>query len=408
MQMSISMTVREVIGEDAENCSSRSLLLDRFAHPESKDKIVEKLLRKSPFREKSDSWIRWLRFGGLGLLPKDILVARLMARMAVNASGGILENASLCLDRFGVAYIPGSAVKGCARRWAIHRLLEMRETGKQVEVLVSFLADVALTFGWCERDWVISDAADSPLSDFVSAVGLEAWPNVLAQVRPLLKKGDASKLADFGNFAGAVSFFPAYPLSWPHHDLELDIIACHHPKYYSEPMEPDVQHTDRKWITWKAGHNQWASEWGNAPDTEEPNLVTFPTAAAGITFAFAALPLRCVRESLSTPARKLHELAKEWLANGLAGFGVGAKTAAGYGWFEDVSTEHHDAWLLEDDLRHFRDAANRFALMDNVQKDELVLNLCERADVCGLLRRHDRVRFQLLESYAQEQGVPLP
>ena len=406
MQMSISTSVREVIGENAEHCSSRSLLLDRFAHPESKDEIVEKLLRKSPFREKSDSWLRWLRFSGLGLLPIDILVVRLMSRMAVNASGGILENAGLCLDRFGVPYIPGSAVKGCARRWAIHRLLEMRETGQQVEVLVSFLADVAVAFGWCERDWMIPEEADSPLPDFVSAVGIEIWPDVVAQIGFLLKRGDASKPGGFGSFAGAVSFFPAYPLTWPHHDLELDIIACHHPKYYSEPMEPAVPHSDRKWTAWKSVHDAWESKWGDAPDTEEPNLVTFPAAAAGITFTFAVLPLRCKRASLNTPSRRLHELAREWLVNGLTGFGVGAKTAAGFGWFEDVSTEHQNAWLLEDDLRRLRDAVSRFAQMNDGQKDELVLNLCERADVCGLLRRHDRVSFQLLESYAQ--GIPLP
>jgi CRISPR/Cas system CMR subunit Cmr6 (Cas7 group RAMP superfamily) len=49
----------------------------------------------------------------------------------VNMAGGVMENAGLCLDRFGLPYIPGSAVKGCARRTALAALREWCETGQQ-------------------------------------------------------------------------------------------------------------------------------------------------------------------------------------------------------------------------------------------------------------------------------------
>ena len=49
--------------------------------------------------------------------------------------------------------------------------------------------------------------------------------------------------------------------------------------------------------------------------------------AAGHVFAFPLLPLRDCNGDIVEHARK-------WLATGLQTFGLGAKTAAGYGWFE--------------------------------------------------------------------------
>ena len=61
-----------------------------------------------------------------------------------------------------------------------------------------------------------------------------------------------------------------------------------------------------------------------ALDTEDPVPVVFPAVAPGHVFAFAVLG--------KDPA--LTAKAKTWLKNGLEQFGLGAKTAAGYGWFE--------------------------------------------------------------------------
>ncbi len=49
--------------------------------------------------------------------------------------------------------------------------------------------------------------------------------------------------------------------------------------------------------------------------------------AAGHVFAFAVMPLR------DCPADCVKR-ARDWLAQGLATFGLGAKTAAGYGWLD--------------------------------------------------------------------------
>jgi len=108
------------------------------------------------------------------------------------------------------------------------------------------------------------------------------------------------------NFAGAVSFLPAYPRVSPVPDLELDVVTPHHQKYYGANAELEMP---------------------VALDTENPIPVVFPAVAAGHIFAFAVIG----------KDRDLVQKAREWLRGGLQIFGIGAKTAAGYGWF-DCST----------------------------------------------------------------------
>src|SRR2546425_574565 len=136
---------------------SRSLYFDRFAQPE-----LEKDERRQFFtdgfgceklKNKVDSWNSWLGHNGLRLKTADILFAQLQSRLMVSMAGGVMENAGLCLDRFGVPYIPASAVKGCARRMGIQNLLETRDSKESLDELAHLLADIALVFGWSELEW---------------------------------------------------------------------------------------------------------------------------------------------------------------------------------------------------------------------------------------------------------------
>ncbi len=118
------------------------------------------------------------------------------------------------------------------------------------------------------------------------------------------------------DFAGCVSFLPAYPMDLGKTGkveglplevselgkLELDVLTCHHRDYYA----------------------------GNLPvatDTEEPVPIVFPAVAAGHVFVFALAPLRGAAQTLIAQTRA-------WLACGLATSGLGAKSNAGYGWFD--------------------------------------------------------------------------
>ncbi|MGH8023375.1 MAG: type III-B CRISPR module RAMP protein Cmr6 [Limisphaerales bacterium] len=287
---------RDALGDNAEKCESRSLFMDRFAQPDAKEdnrrSWFEKLLKRDPIR---------LPRGPIANGRGKVLYAQLQSRLMVNMAGGVMENAGLCLDRFGLPFIPGSAVKGCARRMAIQELFEAQADSK-----TRLLTQIALAFGWSKQDWGCEKKDDRFKSDFAFAVGEEGWGNVSAQAKSSLPEAD--------NFAGSVSFLPARPmdiagLEMPLRpprlgELEMDVVTCHHGQYYAS-NDPNAV----------------------APDDEDPNPVLFPAVAAGHVFAFTVLPLRD-----GTP--DLLAKAYQWLAEGLRQFGLGAKTAAGYGWFD--------------------------------------------------------------------------
>jgi len=390
-----------ILGQNAEKCDSRSLLLDRFVyfHPTMDEArklhFVQVCADSFPtIRATLERWRRTVddpkathqdkqtaaaflkdtegfakrttaaraaepakalasRQQFLSGLSATSLFAQLQSRLMVNMAGGVMENAGLCLDRFGLPYIPGSAVKGCARRAALAALHEWCEAGGKPEhkptgadnplapccaaftTPAEMLAAIARVFGWCEQDW--SDRRDQ--SDFLWACGQnhrEHWhpaaQTLAAHFGWEIDGHDReTPWKSLPNFAGSVSFLPAYPVDLgqtgkidglplevpPLGKLELDVVTCHHSIYYSP--EPDRQRFPEKWREWQAHRS--------APDTEEPNPVVFPAVAPGHVFAFAIAPLRGADPQLVQHART-------WLATGLSAFGLGAKTNAGYGWVD--------------------------------------------------------------------------
>jgi CRISPR type III-B/RAMP module RAMP protein Cmr6 len=341
------------------NARSRSILFERLADPTLKDS-AERTPRKDFFREvaglrvqvqKVQSWLTFLT-AGLRCESNNLLFAQLLSRLMVDMAGGVMENAGLCLDRFGVPFIPGSAVKGCARRMAIQRLLETEtpEAEDPQTKKADLLVQIALVFGWGKQDWTTKrDYKPRPKSaetdeqfefrwqndwekkrsDFAYACGEGRWNGALIEAvqrslwKQVFRTDPPEDTATFArawkqrlsHFAGKVQFLPAYPLNVKLADtfqptpdelgeLELDVVTCHHRKYY----EGDPNYT-------------------NAPDTEEPTPVVFPAVAPGHVFVFAVRAQQPTMNSIAP-------LARRWLADSLSTFGLGAKTAAGYGWFD--------------------------------------------------------------------------
>lgn len=106
---------------------------------------------------------------------------------------------------------------------------------------------------------------------------------------------------------GCFAFFDAWLVPVDRPVLKRDVITVHHPKYYAERGG-------------RPGHDVWPT------DFDDPNPVPFLTVRPGAKFLFA----------LQGPegGENWLDYLEELLTKGLAEVGIGAKTNAGYGRFE--------------------------------------------------------------------------
>ncbi len=305
------VAVRDALGgEGCPRCENPSLLLGKFARVGGNDKAGA-LRAVAACHAKHAKPVTPVE-------PKGAVCvwARLRSRLLVNLAGGVLENAGLALHpHFGVPYLPGSAVKGIARHAA-----------------------------WCEWEGAGRDAAVARrlAAVFGFPTGDKKKGGLDEQLRAL---GEPEH-------AGCVAFLPAYPEAGVGR-LEVEVATCHHAKYYQkEPRvkskEPRVKAADDESPNSKEPRVK-------AADDESPKPVFFPAVAAGVTFRFTLVPLRGC-----TPERM--EDARRWLLRALIINGAGAKTAAGYGWFEDVTAE------TQADLDRQRAEAERRKAMARLEK----------------------------------------
>jgi CRISPR-associated protein Cmr6 len=301
MSTAIPCDTADAIGSTAAQCESRSLFASRFADPTSKED-ARKVWFQNLIGKKSISRAHWHP------PTANLLHAQLKSRLVVNMAGGVMENAGINLDRYGLPYIPGSAVKGCARRAALAALSEWCGTDAKPEgddnlfaklcagfsTSAELLSTIARTFGWVETDWSEDKNKNGTWqSDFAWACAptMDAF------------NAAASQLGTQKQFAGIIAFLDARPNSDP--GLVLDVLTPHHKDYYEGKLK-------------------------TATDTEEPVPVFFPAVKEQGEydhFTFPLVPLRRADESLLT-------FVQEALRAGLEVFGIGAKTNAGYGWFD--------------------------------------------------------------------------
>lgn len=309
-------TIQALGGNQVPKCTSRSLYKDRFADPTAEkenEKAWYSNLRK--LQAESPPEANWRPSNAVSIY------GRLMSRLLVDLAGGVMENANVRLNRYGIPTIPGSAVKGCARRMALqalHDWVESQENkgsdekpdGEDIcgpccapfETPSDMLAAIARTFGWIGDDWRTTRKNGAYKSDFAWAVGGDQ--EILQNARSLLFKSEA--------FGGTIAFLEATPNHDP--QLELDVVTPHHTKYHQEEQ----------------GYE-------DAPDIEDPVPVYFPAVRPqnpSDYFIFTLVPLRLAQPGDIACARS-------WLTLGLHLFGIGAKTNAGYGWF-DTSDSFQD------------------------------------------------------------------
>lgn len=319
-----------------ETGRARTLAADRFVDFPNDARDKESRLRTSQRickgaslgRSKLPHWQNFLaEITGQDTQSPQILFAKLTSRLLVNMAGGVFENGGLSLDRTsGVPFIPGSAIKGCAHRTALAALREWSEFGKPqgddnplslaaapFDTPNQMLAAVALVFGSSHHDW-------SSASDFTWALnGADGRPAIEAINSQVTAIDGSRTQSEAPTCSGTICFLPAFP--WKSDPgLELDVLTGHHREYYESKDANAV-----------------------ARDTEEPNPVIFPAVRADTIWAFLIHPNR----------RSTHEQlgwARTWLEIGISSFGIGAKSNAGYGFFDpSADTTTRRMWKAEID-----------------------------------------------------------
>jgi len=244
------------------------------------------------------------------------------SRLIVGLGGkGVLEVGITLHHVTGLPIIPGSALKGLARTYALLIIAEKMEIPVlsprrlqqlQPDRLASPLEilDAALVASDEQRKKALM-----PLIESLARLNQAIDEQIIEKLEDALRKWSLAQRyrAAFGSQenGGDCIFYDAVIAALPGDRLfELDVMTPHFKDYYD-----DV--------------NSGKPKFNKAPhDGQNPNPIGFVTVAAGTTFAFAVGPRRG-----SDP--QVVRQAVRWLKQALAELGVGAKTAAGYGVFEE-------------------------------------------------------------------------
>lgn len=225
------------------------------------------------------------------------------SRVVVGLGAESVLETSIRLHRvYGFPVIPGSALKGLARAYALWQVadelgvpalplqeLQKREKAKKqtpIQKLEAYLdePDENKRVRWLE---VLRQDEAVPSS---AAVHYMELPAIEEKIQPLR--------AAFGTTAsaGKVIFFDAVPVNPERLVLDLDVMNPHYSQYYQGGNTPPADYLD-------------------------PVPVFFLTIAPGSAFLFA----------VASENSDLVQKAQVWLQRALCGMGVGAKTTAGYG-----------------------------------------------------------------------------
>lgn len=222
---------------------------------------------------------------------------RSLGRLVVGLGGESVLETSLTLQFItGLPIIPGSALKGLCRHYALFTIA----AGLGIQPLSAA---------------ELRDHKETPLQQLDEALAAVQWsPELIRE----LDKANQTDIAEqfraiFGStdYGGACIFYDAVVSELPQSGtlFEVDVMTPHFVKYYNsanagKQIEPPS-------------------------DNDSPNPINFLTVAAGTEFAFAVGVRRGFDKSLA-------EQAAKWLKTALYEMGIGAKTAAGYGVFERV------------------------------------------------------------------------
>lgn len=249
-------------------------------------------------------------------------VWRLAVGMAVNPA---LETGLTLHPLLGFPYLPGSGVKGLAHHVAEVELLSDQDAWVEGESIPE-LPDAATLQDLIARAELVKVLFGSlhllpRKSEALPRTArslLETWMKNEGFPRDLQRRAKAL-LASTG---GMLAFYDAVPTVDSKDLLQLDVMTPHYPEYYKNQGYPPS-------------------------DDQDPNPLLFLAVRPGARFRFAfrlgPLPRPEPRDDeekerarvlAGTPRDELAKDVKGWLTRGLEEYGAGAKTAAGYGYFQ--------------------------------------------------------------------------
>ncbi len=220
-----------------------------------------------------------------------IFSTKTKSRLIVGLGDESVYETSIKLHRnYGVPYIPGSALKGVAKHYAVYRLT--KDNFHQLKDMFNE-EDFFKLAGEVQKLLEKSDDCN----DLKFKLNSEE-----------ISLNDLRKIFGTQSYEGSVIFFDAFPTydclkkraENKKPTLELDVMNPHYQPYYQHDEPPGDWHS--------------------------PNPIFFLTVPEGIEFKFAIAPRSSDNE--------LPSKAKALLESSLEKFGVGAKTSLGYGRFE--------------------------------------------------------------------------
>lgn len=287
-----SNALNTTLNNGISSCHHPGLILDRFAPQEAfgtgkRDWLtsiaqieMDTALRKA----QHERWLETVeptRFNSVPLLELQTAFRLIVGLGAEHA----LETA-ITLDRSsGAPVIPGSALKGVARTFALIGIAQQFQfEDEQIETALNTLDD------WLSKAEVKWGALEA-----------YGWSSLYQDQRNTLVQSVETFRSVFG-FVGAVGraiFFNAI-YAGNGNPFEVDVMTPHFGKYYIERAAPS--------------------------NDQNPVPVTYLVVRENQTFWFAV--------GAKTPLDvQIAKQAQFWLREGLIAYGVGAKTAQGYGVF---------------------------------------------------------------------------
>jgi CRISPR-associated protein Cmr6 len=237
------------------------------------------------------------------------LSAKIDWRMVIGLGGAhVLETSMTLHHTYGIPYIPGSAVKGITRNIAIAELCEELENTEQPDII-----DKLFEVSFAELEKLETPQKKWDYVKEIGRVNREKKPYFPqdATITKILEGWSCFQTAQrvFGSQgqSGAIIFLDAFPVG--NVMFTVDIMNPHYPKYYQGTMPPN--------------------------DCQDPTPIPFLT-IENTAFDFYLF----LKERRGEDAEKeLLTKTTEWLQAALQMNGIGAKSAVGYGYFDNVTDQ---------------------------------------------------------------------